>query len=1050
MKILKLSKQQIESWGGAVVYHEAEKILERGAVLRAEWNEPFIEGAIARPAGELRTRCKVLPSGMIESFCPCFMNKEQGLVCAHVTALAIALLKRQTDPLREQKYQEEQRLARMAAEVSDDHFVRRSANGRTLKLLVELPPTWPGDFWNTRLALRCRLSDGHAAFSAKSFRESVTLSSNDDAILAVLEDIARGAPPEFLPLKPGDFVSLLPLLAKAGVVAVSPEPRAPFLNAAFNETTGEITLRLNMEGEASPRFIVHLNQGYVLLANTLHPLSALLPLPYHPLYQAPITIDRPNMLRFLNVELPSLQNLIPTQIDVSPDLFTVTPATPTFFLQCTGSPASIRARLFACYGSHQLPCAAPDSTALTFALPDPDDVMTYLTRNPRAEAAALRRVNAAGFPGASGASLDDITNKRALLNFLGCELPALHRLGWKITTEGKLAAYHETLDMAAPVVQVKTFPDQPNAFDISMHFEDTGGATLPPAEIQRALMRQDAYIEHKNRTILFDRYAILDMRDVFTDCPSRDGRKPGHFQIPLTYAPYVRASLSAIDGLDIEEPPAWQKLACQQNRDIRLASVPLGPLEKTLRPYQKEGVYWLHFVEKTGTSAILADEMGLGKTLQALTWISLKRTDPKAQGKPALIICPTSLLENWERESQTFTPHLKTLLITGPDRAALFAQIPEHDLIITSYALLRRDLDHYLSHTFSITLLDEAQHIKNPDTQNAQAAKQIRAVNRLVLTGTPIENSVTDLWSIMDFLMPDYLGPRDTFRQNYELPISRGADDAFSAQTKLRRKLHPFLLRRLKKDVAKDLPDKIQKISYCTLTPDQQNIYNQLLQESRRHITDLVNQQGFAKARMQILATLMRLRQACCHLHLIKNNPAATASKNPSAKLHQFLEFLDEAIDGGHRILLFSQFTSMLHIIEDELRQRAIDYCYLDGSTKSRLAEVQRFNTTPSIPIFLISLTAGGTGLNLTGADTVLHFDPWWNPAVENQATDRAHRIGQKRTVYSVKLITLHTIEEKVLQLQQKKLALINATLSATDPVLLESLSWDDVRELLQ
>ena len=352
-----------------------------------------------------------------------------------------------------------------------------------------------------------------------------------------------------------------------------------------------------------------------------------------------------------------------------------------------------------------------------------------------------------------------------------------------------------------------------------------------------------------------------------------------------------------------------------------------------------------------------------------------------------------------------------------------------------------------LGHEFACMMLDEAQHIKNRSTRNAQAAKKVRASHKIVLTGTPIENGVADLWSIMDFLMPGYLGGHATFRTNYELPIQNATEDGVLAQQKLRRKVHPFLMRRLKRDVAKDLPDKIEKVQSCILTKDQQLVYKELLAASRRKITDMVAEQGFGRSRLEILKTLMRLRQTCCHLDLLKLKDLE--AERPSGKLEAFRELLDEALDGGHRVLVFSQFVSMLTILRKELEERGLSYCYLDGSTKDRMEQVKRFNTDSSIPVFLISLKAGGSGLTLTGADMVVHFDPWWNPAVEDQATDRAHRIGQKRTVYSLKLITRGTIEEKVLEMQKRKKAIIDATLDS-DEAAMEAFSWEDIQELLK
>jgi SNF2 family DNA or RNA helicase len=298
----------------------------------------------------------------------------------------------------------------------------------------------------------------------------------------------------------------------------------------------------------------------------------------------------------------------------------------------------------------------------------------------------------------------------------------------------------------------------------------------------------------------------------------------------------------------------------------------------------------------------------------------------------------------------------------------------------------------------------------------------------------------------MDFLMPHYLGAHESFRRNCELPIAGGGPEAEAAQIRLRRKLQPFLLRRLKLDVAKDLPPRIERVASCALSPDQKAVYKQLLDASRTRLTDLVAKQGLQRSRMEVLKTLLRLRQVCCHLDLLRMEGLQTDA--PSAKMELFFELLDQALDGGHRVLVFSQFVSMLTILRKELEQRQIAYCYLDGATQDRMSVVHKFNTDRKIPLFLISLKAGGTGLNLTGADMVIHYDPWWNPAVENQATDRAHRIGQKRTVNSVKLNTQGTVEEKVLALQRQKKAVIDATLVSGESVL-NAMTWEDIQELL-
>jgi len=466
-------------------------------------------------------------------------------------------------------------------------------------------------------------------------------------------------------------------------------------------------------------------------------------------------------------------------------------------------------------------------------------------------------------------------------------------------------------------------------------------------------------------------------------------------------------------------------------------------LESVLRPYQKQGVAWLQFLRENDFGGILADEMGLGKTLQTLAFLR-HVVRQNAGGVPWLIVCPTSLVFNWVAEARKFTPTLKVLALHGAERHTQFEQLAHSDLIVTSYALIRRDAERYRGLEFDTMVLDEAQHIKNRATQNAQAVKAVRAKHRLVLTGTPLENSVLDLWSIFDFLMPGYLGSAKDFRERYELPIIR--EKNVEAQQRLARRLRPFLLRRLKQEVAADLPAKLEQVAFCELTADQRDVYQQVIEASRKEVLAAVGAQGLAKSRMVVLTALLRLRQVCCDLRLLKLenvNPA-----NASGKLDLFGELLEEVMDGGHRVLVFSQFTSMLALLQERLTDEGIEFCRLDGATTNRGAVVQRFQDNPSIPVFLISLKAGGVGLNLTGADTVIHFDPWWNPAVEDQATGRAHRIGQTKVVTSYKLITRDTVEEKILLLQNRKREIVEATLDG-EAAFTESLNWEEIQELL-
>lgn len=712
------------------------------------------------------------------------------------------------------------------------------------------------------------------------------------------------------------------------------------------------------------------------------------------------------------------------------------PMKPRFYAYISGNRAALSIAVDAWYGEIEFPACSVQSDR-TVRLKDPDDPYIRRVRSIDEERKAVDSLKEWGFePGYRKGDLKlYTTDQQKILNFLGGGLPALRRRGWKLDLTEKLEAVTDSMRSVLPLVKIK---DAANGnFDINYVF-DAQGKEVSPVEIQAALNRGDGYILKDGEVFLLDAKAIETMHDVFRDtAASQGGAAPGWFRVRGVHAPFVKSSLDALaDVIETDDSlaPYWRETAIAKNRETssKYEAVDLGRLETTLRPYQKDGVYWMRFLEKAGMSGLLADEMGLGKTLQTLTWLSLT-AQSEVPRRPSLIVCPTSLVRNWESESEKFTPWMKTLVISGPDRADDFPKIDSADIVITSYALLQRDFDEaWLGRDFNAVVLDEAQHIKNRQTKNAKAVKMLSSQKRLVLTGTPVENSVADVWSIFDFLMPGYLGDYESFKLGYEEPVASGGSAAEDALARLKRKLHPFILRRVKKTVAKDLPDKIIKVSYCPMDEDTQREYNEALLKTRRQAGDMIKAKGFSKSKFEILAMLMKLRQIAS-----------------LGKLNAFMEQLQSAISGGHKILVFSQFVKMLQIIASQLQEEGIPFCYLDGSTKDRLGECNRFNRDPKIPVFLISLMAGGTGLNLTGADMVIHYDPWWNPAVEAQATDRAHRIGQKKTVYVMKMIASGSVEERVLALQKKKEAVISATVSTTDSAIMEKLSSEDIASLL-
>lgn len=418
----------------------------------------------------------------------------------------------------------------------------------------------------------------------------------------------------------------------------------------------------------------------------------------------------------------------------------------------------------------------------------------------------------------------------------------------------------------------------------------------------------------------------------------------------------------------------------------------------------------------------------------------------KENRKASLVVSPSSLSLNWQNEATKFADSLKTLVIRGSlaERKNKIQSIDEYDLVITSYDLLKRDIDLYKerNYQFKYVIADEAQYLKNSNTQNAKAIKQIKSDTRYALTGTPIENSLAELWSIFDFIMPGYLFGYRKFKNTYETPIIKGEDEA--AMSKLKMLIEPFVLRRNKKEVLTELPDKTVTVLNNEMGEEQKNIYLNYLLRAKQELTEQIDLNGYESSRMQILAALTRLRQICCHPSLFIKD-----YNEGSSKLEQCMEIVQEAVNGGHKILLFSGYTSMFEIIEKELKQNNIKYFKLTGSTKveERMKLVDEFNENPEIKVFLISLKAGGTGLNLTGADMVIHYDPWWNVSTENQATDRAYRIGQRNNVQVYKLITKNSIEEKIYKLQEKKAKLADEMLD-TKTTFVSKLSREEIMEL--
>ena len=516
--------------------------------------------------------------------------------------------------------------------------------------------------------------------------------------------------------------------------------------------------------------------------------------------------------------------------------------------------------------------------------------------------------------------------------------------------------------------------------------------------------------------------------------------------LPINRALYLDKLLEQNSQIEVTKNQEYNEIIENTAISDNIDNIP-KELEKVLRDYQKLGHKWLSALDQYGFGGILADDMGLGKTIQILS-VLIRSKEQEKKKQASIVVAPSSLTLNWKSEAERFAKDLEILIINGnaEERKKKIKQIKKYDLIITSYDLLKRDIEEYeaLDYTFRYIVADEAQYIKNNNTQNSKAIKRIKANTKYALTGTPIENSLSELWSIFDYIMPGYLFTYKKFKKNYEIPITREHDEEILK--KLKMIIEPFVLRRTKKEVLKELPDKTTIVLNNEMQEEQEKIYLSYLAQARDELREEIEDKGFEQSRIKILALLTRLRQICCHPSLFISN-----YKEGSGKLNQCIELVRDAVQSGHKMLLFSGYTSMFEIIEQSLKKEGINYLKLTGKTsvKDRFELIEQFNNDDNVKVFLISLKAGGTGINLTSADMVIHYDPWWNLSVENQATDRTHRIGQTKKVQVYKLITKNSIEEKIYDLQQRKKELIDNMLS-TDTKFINKLSKEDIMGLFE
>ena len=1045
--MVELSTDLLVDLGGWPVLKEARGLVAAGRISGVRREGPRVSGRVQGPEKSYDAQITLGERvSNVEVRCTCPESRRSGRVCAHALAVGLAALNSvASEPA-----------APLANKLDASPNPRGPVAARTAAPSLhrwrreEAPPGAPDIAFTILLPLHLRealardpvrviLEATHEGETkpwealAPKLSQGCAVSEEDDRALAALESAAGGL----------HGVSVVPR-AKIGALlhALGGHPRVwsgrkERLQIKAGAEQSRLAVTLRDDGALELRVdAMHVARGTTVVPGWELEGAVLTEVPALPAGFPPSgsrVIPRAAIPDFLQREWPALEQACDMTL---PPRFVIAVEMPRLVAKLDGSLAGVTLELEAHYGDRVFPVGWKADGASEAAFPDPHDLHRFWRRDLAAEKRAAVAVQADGFaPARQGGRGFSLTTERLVARFLANTLPRWRR-DWDVVIGPRLEATLHEIDIAEPSFELRGGAGNDwLGLDLRL---SVGGkpVALDAAEVQRWLQTGQTHARTPDRRVLLlPTEAWSEMQEVLADCAVE--QEPGRMRVARTQAPYLAGALEAQgfragrnDAVENEPPDLAKRL------DPKLLA--------QLRPYQAMGVAWMAALAQRGAHGLLADDMGLGKTLQTLAFCAWLRAEEE-QIRPALVVCPTSLVANWLREAARFTPHLRTLDLTGADRAPRYGDIPQAGLVVTSYAIMRRDIEKLRALDFGLVVLDEAQHIKNRGSQNAQGAKMLRARHRLILTGTPLENSVLDLWSLYDFLLPGYLGTAPEFRERYETPLGRG--EAPRLLSRLRLRVRPYFLRRTKEEVLPELPPKLEHATLCELTDEQREVYQAVLAQGRRDVADAAGKQGGGRERMAMLTTLLRLRQVCCHLDLLPKGDEPRAWREPSAKLDRTFELIDEAIDGGHRVLLFSQFVQMLHLLRDEARRREIAFCYLDGQTADRQAEIDRFQRDAGVPLFLISLKAGGTGLNLTGADTVIHFDPWWNPAVEDQATARAHRLGQQRAVQAYKLIAVGTVEEKIQALQAGKRELFNASMG--DEAFVAGLTADEMDALL-
>ncbi|MEM7790820.1 MAG: DEAD/DEAH box helicase, partial [Verrucomicrobiota bacterium] len=949
---------------GGQVYRQAEKLFESHAVQSAEWKSPVLVGVVKGLKGSYNVQLNLRSTVFAENSCSCPIGRK-GMICAHAIAACLHFRALQNEARNAEKPEPDLQESEEETEVSvrpSVRSVRLSNAGKNLRLLIFLPPNLEAAAERNAIVVKLEAAVGSQVLPLNKVSSSnpYKVSESHEKALLLVESWCGGKMVALLQLTKSRLARMLAAIEGEPVVYWVKKPDEPIQWQSGKLVGVHEFLGLNDEEKAA--------------AAKEESSDVVSPVIQEPVKQR---IELRKSLR--EKSKPNTRRIAESK------------ARGMFEVRAGDYPAVQSKDPMADYPSNRIVVdGSPNFIAVRLPTGRDDDTITPLRNLLKSEGFLLEPSNRKWW----------LRDRHKTLNFLAGYWRALED-EWRAVFTDNFEEKLEKIKLSELDVSTK---EESGQFKLEISLSEKQDET----DLRKAIATGKNYVAEDDGSItLLDRASVEKLHKI---------ERAVSGQVDRPFTPTFSRRLESAELVDVEDlldemcegwqpPQAWQSRSQALKQVGALEPAPVAPgFDARLRTYQRIGVAWLWHLYRHDLGGILADEMGLGKTLQALALIEcIRKKDTEKQ--PALVVCPASLVENWTREASRFTPELRLLKHHGPKRAKESVILEDADMVITSYGTLRQDADLMSTMDWCVVIGDEAQHIKNRRSQNARTLTSLHSKGRFLLTGTPVENSLDDLLSLFSFLMPGYL-------QKAEGKLTQ-EDRVWHGQRQTQRAA-AYILRRTKKEVAPELPDKIEKTFFCELGAKQQRFYQDTLEKTRKEIFEL-EMSGANAGRVQFAAfkELLRLRQACVDPRILDETFAASES----AKLAAFEEILDECLDNGSRMLVFSSFVTALQLLAEHLKKRGHRFSYLDGSTKNRLAVCDTFNEDPGIPVFLISLKAGGTGLNLTGADTVVHYDPWWNPAAEAQATDRAHRIGQEKVVTSIKLIAANTVEEKVIEL---------------------------------